>query len=395
MVIINLDNGPGATVDAPTKTRVDAARAAGRKVLGYVATQYGNRLQSAIVAEAQQWMTLYGVDGFFVDEMTAECSGEPYIRALIIALKGVLPTGNVVLNPGRNLAECYMASGADAIVNYEGTPAGYLAWVPSPWTASYPATRFWHMFHQVDPSQLATVSQLARRRNAAVLYAVNLPGPRQWEDAFDTTAFATMLALNSSRAPRSSPPVVVATTAPRVTAPPASAAPTTPRTVAPGAPTGGTVLPTGPSGGEPPAAPVPTAPAPGAPAPTAPAPTGADGVAEAATSPEELPPLLPDPSTTTPAHRSRQRSRDRSPPRRRHDDGAVRGDGTVALPAQLLAGRRVSRRANRRGPPARRPHRAGQRPRALGHRRPTRGVAQDRLNRGEDGLAAALGPARR
>ena len=71
-VILNPNSGPGTTQDANYVAAVAKVHAAGGKVIGYVSSSYANRSLSAVVQDINTYQALYQVDGFFIDEMTAD-----------------------------------------------------------------------------------------------------------------------------------------------------------------------------------------------------------------------------------------------------------------------------------------------------------------------------------
>jgi Spherulation-specific family 4 len=202
-VAVNVANGPGASALPNLRAHIDAARAGGTKVLGYLHTAYGQRANSLSIAEAQQWVSFYGVDGFFIDELFPECAGEPTVRELVSSLRVVRPNAMVVLNPGRNISECFAkSSGADAILVFEGTAASFMSWTPSPWTYRYPSTMFWHMVFATSPADLRAVANRSRGQHAAMLYVNTLAFPTQWEADIAPGSFASLADYNRQPPPR-------------------------------------------------------------------------------------------------------------------------------------------------------------------------------------------------
>jgi hypothetical protein len=238
-IAVNVANGPGPSPLPTLRAQIDAARNRGTKVLGYLHTSYGNRANSLSVAEAQQWVSFYGVDGFFIDELLSECSGEPNVRQLVSALRIIRPNATVVLNPGRNISECFaQRSGADAILVFEGTAASFMSWTPSAWTFKYPSTMFWHMVFAASPSDLPAISHRSRGQHAGMLFINTLASPTQWETAIDPVTFAQLIALNAAPPPRRAATAVPApVVAPRIPAGSSPGnAPSGPRESAPQAP---------------------------------------------------------------------------------------------------------------------------------------------------------------
>ena len=68
-------------------------------------------------------IALGGVDGIFFDQASTDCShARSYYKDLYSYVNG--KDGRVVLNPGTQTNECYMAV-ADIVVNFEDTYANY------------------------------------------------------------------------------------------------------------------------------------------------------------------------------------------------------------------------------------------------------------------------------
>jgi Spherulation-specific family 4 len=118
LLVVNPDNGPGTVADVRYRRAVPAARAAGARVLGYVATTWGTRPAEAVKADIEHYRAWYAVDGIFFDEAAADESALPYYRALATG------TGVVVLNPGVVPARGYFDI-ADVVVTFEGSFASY------------------------------------------------------------------------------------------------------------------------------------------------------------------------------------------------------------------------------------------------------------------------------
>ena len=106
--IMNPDNGPGAARNADYVNAVDAFRAAGGRVLGYVYTCYGNnqcvepqtRSAAAVVADAERYASWYAVDGIFLDEMGGSATSLPFYTEVSQALRASHAGWRLVGNPG-------------------------------------------------------------------------------------------------------------------------------------------------------------------------------------------------------------------------------------------------------------------------------------------------------
>ncbi len=141
-VIVNPDNGPGATRFPAVQTEVDASRAVGQVPLGYVHTLWGGRSPAQVVADAELYRTRYGITGVFLDEAADSCAAAPHYETITTQLRAA-GFGVVALNPGRPVPECYAF--ADGIVVYEGGLADYATLRPLAWMQRYPASKFWHL----------------------------------------------------------------------------------------------------------------------------------------------------------------------------------------------------------------------------------------------------------
>lgn len=69
IVVINPDNGPGASFNQDYLNAVARLQSAGVVVLGYVYTSYGARNASEVKADVDKYYDWYGVDGIFLDEV--------------------------------------------------------------------------------------------------------------------------------------------------------------------------------------------------------------------------------------------------------------------------------------------------------------------------------------
>jgi len=129
-VIVNPDSGPGsATPDKTYQTCIPSLRAASSnlKVIGYVATGFGDNAESdveGLVDLYAAWGTAYRPDGIFFDEVstsTGDLSTYGDYRTYV-ASKTWHTSGEsfVALNPGTNTNSGYFAI-ADLVMTFEDT----------------------------------------------------------------------------------------------------------------------------------------------------------------------------------------------------------------------------------------------------------------------------------
>ncbi|MEU8006403.1 spherulation-specific family 4 protein [Catellatospora sp. NPDC049111] len=191
IAVANPFSGPGKTRDANYAAAITAAKAAGVRVLGYVATGYlgstgrATRLNettpAAWAAQVQQdvatWYRLYGADGlggiFFDEVQNVSGPQDAYIdtyRMLDRHTKKAHPGAFTVINPGIDTEPCY-ADAADVILTFEGTYETYLGWQPPSWHRALDPRKLWHLVHATDTTaHLTNAVALSKQRHGGYLY---------------------------------------------------------------------------------------------------------------------------------------------------------------------------------------------------------------------------------
>lgn len=146
--VINPANGAGPAPDPAYLQVVRDGHEADVAVLGYLRTRYGTRDAMEILAEAEDYLTWYEVDGFFVDEVTSGPLGVDYYAGLAGALRDRGGT-IITLNPGAVPDEPYMWIG-DHVVVFEGSSGQYPQLSMPPWVTKYAPERFWSVVYGAD-----------------------------------------------------------------------------------------------------------------------------------------------------------------------------------------------------------------------------------------------------
>jgi hypothetical protein len=146
-----------------------------------VATTYGSKSISEVQQDMANYVTWYGVDGFFFDEMMNTCSFLTYYTRLRNKTRSTIPGGLVISNPGSGVPQC-LAGTADVIVTFEGSRQTYLGgtYAPDTWTLSGTnLPQFWHIIYNVAANQLSAVVAQSKRWNSAVLCVTDgvMPNP--------------------------------------------------------------------------------------------------------------------------------------------------------------------------------------------------------------------------
>jgi hypothetical protein len=190
--ILNPNSGPGVKEDPNYAAAVAKVRAAGGKVLGYVHTSYGTRSLSAVVTDINAYVSLYKVDGFFIDEMTSDStiSHIQFYQSIYNYIKGLNASYSVTANPGTNIPELYASlPTADQFVVFESSAKSYASYKPMSWQAGYPKSRFVHMVYSASAAQLPGIMQYATAHGAGAVFVTSLGAsnpykalPPYWSD---------------------------------------------------------------------------------------------------------------------------------------------------------------------------------------------------------------------
>jgi hypothetical protein len=182
--ILNPDNGPGTTADPAYIAAIEKVHAAHGRVIGYVYTSYAKRSLSKVVTDINTYVSLYKVDGFFIDEMTSDgvMSHVQYYQSVYNYIKGLSTSYSVTANPGTNIPEIYASlPTADQFVVFEDTAKHYTGYEPESWQAEFPASRFVHIVYGADQSQLAGIVQYASVHGAGSVYVTSLGLPNPYK----------------------------------------------------------------------------------------------------------------------------------------------------------------------------------------------------------------------
>lgn len=182
VMIMNPNSGPGLAQDPQYLRSVKAAQAVGIKVLGYVASAYGDqtiRPIQMIQSEINSYKKWYGVDGIFVDEVASSSSFVPYYRRITNYIRGAKGSF-VMINPGMVPAASYVSM-ADTTVVFEGSYASYLMWIMPRWLSNYPASKITHLVYATSATQMPNAVKLGAARNAGELFVTDDVMSNPWD----------------------------------------------------------------------------------------------------------------------------------------------------------------------------------------------------------------------
>jgi hypothetical protein len=197
--IMNPGNGPGNFKDNNYVAAVDAFRAAGGRVIGYVHTSYTNRPLAQVLADVDKYDAWYGIDGIFVDEMhnIGPASRLDYYKSIYDHVKSIDPQWEVMGNPGTNTIEQYATwPTADRFMVFENVGTQYPGYAPSAWNAKYDSEKFVHLVHtEASAQNMEDFLELAVARNTGGIYVthdvMNNPWdtlPSYWQAEVDAVA---------------------------------------------------------------------------------------------------------------------------------------------------------------------------------------------------------------
>ena len=181
-VILNPDNGFGTNVDSSYVNAIDLVRESGGKIIAYIYSNYGNRSMIDIASEIDNYIAFYAIDGFFIDQMTADGTDENvrYYEQIYNYIKNKNSHYSVTGGPGVVPDEVYLSKPVvDNLVVFEGNIRSYVNFQPEQWQLNYPKDRFIHIVHNASSDQMKQVFSEIDKNLAGNLYITDnrLPNP--------------------------------------------------------------------------------------------------------------------------------------------------------------------------------------------------------------------------
>ena len=181
--IINPNSGPdGGSPNDDYVHGLTDLRNGGIKILGYVATGYGNRDIAAVKAEIDLYDTYYNINGIFLDEADNTTNFIGYYTNLYAYIKSRPHLSEVVINPGIGTVENYIsAPAANTAVIFE-VDNGWTAYVPNAYVTNYPPERFCALLYNVSSeTTMRQYVDLAVQRNIGYIYVTNDKDANPWD----------------------------------------------------------------------------------------------------------------------------------------------------------------------------------------------------------------------
>lgn len=165
LLVANVLSGPGPSQNATYLAAINAAKASGQLVLGYVDTNGGAIATATVTGQVDSWYTFYGVDGIFFDRAATSPATIPYYQNLYAYVRTKTVNHIVCLNPGTDTDEGYAAI-SDIIMDFENTYAAYTVYSPPAWTRKYSPRKFWHCVHTTVAGNMAAGIALGKKNRA-------------------------------------------------------------------------------------------------------------------------------------------------------------------------------------------------------------------------------------
>jgi hypothetical protein len=181
LAIVNPASGPGSAASPAYAAQIEQSRARGITIIGYVDTDYAHRPMDDVRRDIDAYARWYGVDGIFLDQVSADGARQRYYAALSAAIKARDAEARVVLNPGTLLPEAFM-SVADIVVTCEETYDAYIKrYKTERWMRRYAPERFCHLIHGAPTTKaMQRAIRLSKKRRAGWVYVTPATLPNPW-----------------------------------------------------------------------------------------------------------------------------------------------------------------------------------------------------------------------
>jgi hypothetical protein len=196
-IIFNPNSGPAdPSLVAVYRDAITGARAAGKKVIGYVSSSYTTRPLAAVLADIDSYYAWYVdasgapiIDGIFVDEaqmhwpssnQAAWQADQAYYGAVRDAVRNHQASSLIVANPGTE-QHASIADVADVVINIETSAAAFDAWSPPAWQADLPPARVCGLVYGVASGQVPSVINRSKSFNLGWIYVTTDDLSNPWD----------------------------------------------------------------------------------------------------------------------------------------------------------------------------------------------------------------------
>lgn len=190
MVIVNVHNGPGESLDEAYLSATHALRIKGVNAAGYVDTDYARRPAAEVAEDFVSYARWYGLQAVFLDQVSSSLEDLDHYAECVLAVRAA-GARFVAINPGTHPNPGYVDL-ANLTVTFEGPWSDYRGMSLPPWVRQYPPGRFCHLVHTTPQDAFGAALQLAAQRHVRSLYVTDGRGSNPW-DRFPPLLTATLL----------------------------------------------------------------------------------------------------------------------------------------------------------------------------------------------------------
>ena len=181
MIVFNPDSGPGTKTDPAYTQALAQARAAGIIVLGYVATNYGQRPEADVVADINSYYDLYQPSGIYFAEgpMDADCTTmEPMYHRFSDTVR--MRDSVAYLAVGTRYCPTYIFF-FDNMVQFARNWTEYQTdYTPPAWMPANSPERFSHFVNSVPASDVSAALSRAATNGAGWVFVTDGMDPNPW-----------------------------------------------------------------------------------------------------------------------------------------------------------------------------------------------------------------------
>jgi hypothetical protein len=181
MIVFNPNSGPGTATDPGYTSVIAQAQAAGITVLGYVATNYGQRAEADITADINHYYDFYKPSGIYLAEgpMDTDCTAmEAMYHRLSDAVRA--RDSGAYLAVGTRYCPTYIFF-FDLMVQFARNWTEYQTdYAPPSWMPAGSPERFCHFVNAVPESDASRALSLAITNGAGWVFVTDQTDPNPW-----------------------------------------------------------------------------------------------------------------------------------------------------------------------------------------------------------------------
>jgi len=181
MIIFNPNSGPGTATDPNYTTALAQAQAAGITTLGYVATSYGARPETDVIADINRYYDLYTPSGIYFAEgpMDADCATmEAMYHRMSDAVRA--RDARAFLAVGTRYCPTYIYF-FDLMVQFARNWNEYqTAYAPPSWMPANSPQRFCHFVNSVPDADAGAALSRVIANGAGWVFVTDQTDPNPW-----------------------------------------------------------------------------------------------------------------------------------------------------------------------------------------------------------------------